>query len=51
MKTFGTSSFAAYLYGILAVFVLLTAPVADAVANPLLGTWQGTSYEQSSGKT
>ena len=51
MKTFGTSSFAAYLYGILAAFVLLTAPVADAAANPLLGTWEGTSYEQSSGKT
>src|SRR3989338_9271611 len=40
MKTFGASSFAAYLYGILMAFALLAAPVADAATTiSLSGTW------------
>ena len=47
MKTFASSSIAAYLYGILtALALLLTASVADAATqNLLIGTWQGTDYE------
>ena len=46
MKTFASSSFTSYLYGILAALaLLLTASAADAATqNPLIGTWQGTSY-------
>jgi len=40
MKIFGTSSFAAYLYGILAAFALLAAPAAGAATTiSLSGTW------------
>jgi len=51
MRTIGTSSFAACLYGILAAFALLAAPAAGAATtNPLVGTWEGTSYETQSGR-
>ena len=53
MKTFVSSSIAAYLYGILtALALLLTASVADAATqNLLIGTWQGTDYEGRSWST